>query len=158
MKINFFLSVCIAFSLACSMGMKGNSQTSETEWLVGTWENKTPRGNIYETWRKISNTELSGKSYILRDKDTVIFENVQLIRKNNVLTYIPTVSGQNNSQPVNFPLISSSESKIVFENKAHDFPQVISYTRISKDSLIAEISGISKGVAKRQIFPMKRVK
>lgn len=158
MKLKIFLSTCIAFSLACSMGTRGNLQTNEAEWLVGTWENKTARGSIYESWTKVSNTELVGKSYILKERDTVVFENVQLIRKNNLLTYIPTVNGQNNNQPVSFPLISKSENKLVFENKSHDFPQLISYTRISRDSLIAEISGISKGVAKRQSFPMRRIK
>ncbi len=158
MKIRILTSSLIAFSLACNMPIKGSLQTNETEWLVGTWENKTARGSMYETWKKISNSELSGKSYILKDRDTVVLENVQLIRKSNVLTYIPTVNGQNNNQPVSFPLISSSENKIVFENKNHDFPQLISYTRITRDSLIAEISGISKGVAKREAFPMKRVK
>jgi hypothetical protein len=158
MKTKIFFCSCIAFSLLCSLVLKENLQTNEVEWLVGTWENKSARGSMYETWTKVNNAELSGKSYILKDRDTVVFENVQLVKRNNVLTYIPTVNGQNNNQPVSFPMISRSENKVVFENKAHDFPQVISYTRISKDSLIAEISGISKGVAKRQGFPMRRIR
>ena len=157
MKIKFFLSTCIAFSLACSMGTRGNFQTNEAEWLIGTWENKTSRGSMYESWKKVSNSELAGKSYIIRERDTVVFENIQLVRKNNLLTYIPTVNGQNNNQPVSFPMISNSDNKLVFENKNHDFPQLISYTRISRDSLIAEISGISKGVTKRQTFAMRRL-
>ncbi|SKB27452.1 DUF6265 family protein [Daejeonella lutea] len=158
MKIKFFLSTCIAFSLASSMGTRGNFQTHEAEWLIGTWENKTSRGSMYESWKKVSNSELAGKSYMIRERDTVVFENIQLVRKSNLLIYIPTVNGQNNNQPVSFPMISNSDNKVVFENKNHDFPQLISYTRISKDSLIAEISGISKGVVKRQAFPMKRIR
>jgi len=139
------------------MGTRGNFQTNEAEWLIGTWENKTSRGSMYESWKKVSNSELAGKSYIIRERDTVVFENIQLVRKNNLLTYIPTVNGQNNNQPVSFPMISNSDNKLVFENKNHDFPQLISYTRISRDSLIAEISGISKGVTKRQTFAMRRL-
>ncbi|MES3019612.1 MAG: DUF6265 family protein [Bacteroidota bacterium] len=154
------LLICSVISLALLSSAVDymDSQTTNTHWLAGTWENKSPRGSMYETWKVVSKNELAGKSYMLKGKDTVVFENIRLIRKNNILTYIPTVNGQNNNQPVNFPLIKSSEDKLVFENKAHDFPQTISYTRISKDSLVAEIAGISKGLAKRQAYPMKRIK
>lgn len=146
------------FPLICGMGIGRNYQADDAEWLIGTWENKTTRGSIYESWKKVRRNELTGKSFILKDRDTVVLENIQLVRKNNILTYIPTVNGQNNNQPVSFPLISKSEKKLVFENKSHDFPQLISYTRITGDSLVAEISGISKGVLKRQTFYMRRLK
>jgi hypothetical protein len=158
MKTKLLLGCCIVFIFQSCMVGKENSQISNIEWLVGTWENKTTQGSMYETWKKVSRNELSGKSYILRDKDTVVLENVQLIKKKKILTYVPTVQGQNNNQPVSFPLKSRSEDKVVVENKSHDFPQIISYTRVSKDSLAAEISGISKEVTKIQVIPMRRVR
>jgi hypothetical protein len=132
-------------------------QTTAPEWLAGAWESKTASGIIYEEWKKVNSNTFTGRSYMLRDRDTIVLENIQLITKDNVLTYIPTVKGENNDQPVIFPLISRSAKKIVFENKSHDFPQVISYTRISKDSLLAETSGTSRGVIRRQSFPMRRI-
>jgi hypothetical protein len=47
---------------------------------------------------------------------------------------------------------------MIFENPAHDFPQFISYTKITTDSLVAEISGTKNGQARKQRFPMKRIK
>ncbi len=130
----------------------------KAEWIIGTWENKTQRGSIYETWVKINDDELSGKSYVLKEKDTVIFETIKLIQEQDSLFYIPTVNNQNDGLPVRFALKSSSDKELVFENPKHDFPQIISYTKINTDSLIAEISGIKNGNKRQQTFPMKRVK
>ncbi|HEY1008994.1 MAG: DUF6265 family protein [Daejeonella sp.] len=132
-------------------------QNGRPDWLVGTWETKMARGNLYETWKKISNAEFSGKSYMIKDKDTLVFETIQLIERNNVLHYIPTVKGQNNDKPVIFPLKTNTATQLVFENLAHDFPQVVSYTRITADSLYAEVSGTSNGKTRKQRFGMKRV-
>jgi|GEM_PF-3228321 len=50
---------------------------------------------------------------------------------------------------------SMSETQLVFENLKHDFPQIISYTKVTSDSLVAEISGTKNG--QKQIFPMKQM-
>lgn len=126
-------------------------------WLVGTWENKTKKGSIYETWTKVNNTELLGKSYMLKEKDTVIFETVKLLQEKNNLFYIPTVKDQNNSMPVKFTLTKGTDKLLVFENPQHDFPQKISYTKINADSLVAQISGLINGKERQQTFPMKRI-
>jgi len=60
--------------------------------------------------------------------------------------------------PVRFATKTISETQLVFENPQHDFPQTISYTKITADSLVAEISGTKNGHERKQIFPMKRVK
>jgi hypothetical protein len=67
------------------------------------------------------------------------------------------VANQNLGLPVKFKEKSIKEQEFIFENLDHDFPQTITYTRISADSLVAEISGIKDGEARRQRFPMKRL-
>lgn len=130
----------------------------KAEWLIGTWENKTPRGSLYERWDKTGNNELAGKSFMIQEKDTVVFETVKLIYEQGTLFYIPTVKNQNNDLPVRFSAKTVSETQLIFENPQHDFPQIISYTRIGADSLVAEISGTKNGKERKQSFPMKRVK
>lgn len=134
------------------------SGISKAEWLIGTWENKTRRGTIYESWVKTGETELAGKSFMIKDKDTIVFENIKLVQEPGGLFYIPTVKGQNQGLPVRFKGRSISETQLIFENPAHDFPQIISYTKISADSLVAEISGMRNGQERKQQFPMRRVK
>lgn len=144
--------------ILCGWITKQTTDIKKAEWLIGTWENKTPKGSIYETWSKASDTELGGKSYIVKEKDTVIFENIRLVQEQDGLFYIPTVKNQNDGLPVRFATKTISETQLVFDNPQHDFPQVISYTKISADSLVAEISGMKRGQERQQAFSMKRVK
>lgn len=142
----------------CAWIAKTNNDISKTQWLVGTWENKTSRGSMFETWYKLSDKELKGKSYMVKEKDTMVFENLQLLQEGEKLFYIPMVKNQNNGLPVRFAAKTISNTQLIFENPQHDFPQVISYTKIHADSLVAEISGTKQGKERKQTFWMKRVK
>ena len=127
-------------------------------WLLGTWENTRPKGSIFETWTKTNNDEYMGKSYMIKGQDTIVFENIQLANEQTGLFYIPIVKNQNKGLPIRFAAKTISENQLVFENAKHDFPQIISYTKISIDSLIAVISGTKNGKEIMQNFPMKRVR
>ena len=80
------------------------------------------------------------------------------LQEQNNLFYIPNVNNQNGGLPVRFATKTVSDMELVFENPQHDFPQIISYTKINADSLVAEISGTINGKERKQTFPMKRVK
>jgi len=157
MRTKLFFTV-IGLIIFCSWTIQQKSEIKKAVWLIGTWENKTSRGSIYETWSKTSNNEFSGRSYALTEKDTVVFETIRLVQEQDTLFYIPTVKKQNDNLPVRFTLKTLSDTRLVFENPQHDFPQIISYTKITTDSLIAEISGMKNGQKRKQAFPMKRVK
>jgi len=148
----------ISLVILCALATKQTNDIKKAEWLIGTWKNTTPRGSIYETWSKANDNEFSGKSYIVKEKDTVVFENIRLVQEQDGLFYIPAVKNQNDGLPVRFATQTISETLLVFENPRHDFPQIISYTKISADSLVAEISGTKNGQERKQTFPMKRVK
>lgn len=159
MKIGSKLLItCSSLALLSACSAAHNSQLDKTEWLIGTWENKTPEGSLYEKWGKISETEFSGMSFVIDGQDTVVFETIRLVQEQGKLVYIPTASGQNGGQAIRFPLTKFSESKLIFENPTHDFPQFITYTKLAKDSLIAEISGSVDGKESKQAFPMRRLK
>jgi len=130
---------------------------NKASWLIGTWENKTSRGIIFEAWKKVSDLEMSGMSYVINGNDTIVFESIRLVQEQDGLYYIPVVKNQNDGLPVRFAMKSISETQMVFENPQHDFPQVISYKKVSADSLVAEISGLRDGQERKQAFPMRRV-
>lgn len=142
----------------CCWQTAATAQISKAEWLAGTWENKTSRGITYETWKKVNAQELRGASYSLKGTDTLFHETVRLLQKDDQLYYIPTVNGQNNGQPVRFALKEATDERLVFENPQHDFPQVVSYSRIGADSLVAKISGTRNGRFREAAFPMKKMK
>jgi Domain of unknown function (DUF6265) len=133
------------------------NEFKKTNWLIGTWKNETSRGTLYETWTPINAVELQGKSYMIKDTDTLVFETIKLVAEKENLFYIPTVDNQNGQKPVRFTMTSLTDSMMVFENPKHDFPQVISYKRIAADSLVAEISAVKRGNVRKQTFPMVRI-
>ncbi|MBK8635198.1 MAG: hypothetical protein IPN72_17185 [Saprospiraceae bacterium] len=146
------------FLILCAWTIKESYEIKKAEWLIGTWENKTSRGSMYESWNKLNDSVLSGKSYIINEKDTIVFETIQIVQEENRLFYIPTVKNQNNNLPVRFAGKNITENQLTFENPDHDFPQIISYTKLGLDSLVAVISGVKNGQERKQTFAMKRVK
>lgn len=153
------ISVGLVLAIAAATGFAFKAiptDLDKTKWLIGTWEQKTARGTMYESWVKASATEFHGKSYAVKAKDTMVFENIKLAQQADGLFYIPTVKSQNGGKPVSFKAKSVSATEMVFENPAHDFPQQISYKQINKDSLVAEISGTINGKFKSQKFQMRR--
>lgn len=154
LKVTIILGISLLFS---SWVSKPQPTLDKASWLLGTWENKTSRGVIYENWCKLASEEYAGKSYKLNGQDTVVLETVRLLQEAGQLFYIPTVSNQNDGLPVRFSLQEQSPSKLVFANPEHDFPQFISYTRIGQDSLMAEIYGTLNGKVQKRSFPMRRL-
>jgi hypothetical protein len=107
----------------------------------GVWKMKTTKGFICESWKKTGANELTGSSYRITGKDTSVTERVQLIKKGNEIFYNPTVTGENNGKPIPFKLTWASKSTYLFTNPEHDYPQVVAYQFVSKDSLNAWIDG-----------------
>jgi hypothetical protein len=137
---------------------KAYETLEKADWLIGNWQNTSKEGVATESWQKLNDSSYAGRSYFVIGKDTVSSETINLTQTGDSLFYIPVVKGQNNDQPVKFRLTSSATDHLVFENPAHDFPQKISYRKISADSILAEISGKINGVESVQQFPMGRIK
>ncbi len=156
MKIKLFLTT-LGLIILSSSTIQQKNEIKKAEWLIGTWINKTSKGDIYENWIKVSDQEFAGKSYIIKENKPVVFETIQLTQEHGGIFYTPIVKNQNNGLPVRFSLTTMSDSVMVFENPQHDFPQIIEYRNIESDSLVVEISGINNGLERKQIFPMKRV-
>jgi hypothetical protein len=170
MKNTFkFLMILAIASTIISCGDSGKTNPADNtitsfndlekaNWLIGEWQNNSPEGITTETWERKNDSVFAGKSYFIMGKDTVSSETISLEQNGKKLFYIPTVRDQNSNQPVNFILTSSTNKQLIFENPEHDFPQKISYTQITYDSLLAEISGSIEGKPNAQTFPMVRVK
>ncbi|CAM3485606.1 DUF6265 domain-containing protein [Flavobacterium longum] len=131
-------------------------QIAKAEWLIGAWENKMPNGTLSENWEEQNDSVFKGQSFFIHGKDTIHSESMVLLEEKGTLIYRPTVKGQNADKPIDFKLTSATDKQLVFENPGHDFPQKISYTKITNDSLVAEISGQQQGKPVSEKFGMKK--
>ena len=158
-NISIFI-ILLAFT-ACK---KSDSEGKEKDkivlahWLLGNWENKSVEGSLTENWEKVNDSTYKATSHFIKLKDTLHFETIRLQQKGETLTYIATVQGQNDDKPVAFNLITATDKQLVFENLKNDYPQKISYTQISKDSLVTEISGMQQGKISSEKYKMGKRK
>lgn len=128
----------LLFLLTLGVSVSISAQSKFPDFLVGTWlsEDQT----TYEHWDKLSSTSLKGYSYEVKNGEIKVNEYLDLLQRKDGTFYIPTVIGQNSGKPVEFKLITS-DSALVFENKAHDFPQKISYKMISSTEIFVQVLG-----------------
>ena len=151
----FFLILTI-LTVACSKrkGTEQHESMTKLDWLLGTWAILTPEHRLYESWEKLNDSVFAGNSVIIINSDTAYTEKISLLKKNDDIFYVPTVSNQNDGQPVEFKLVSVEHGIFVFENTEHDFPQRIIYDNPHPDSLHASIEGYDKGEFRREEFKM----
>lgn len=152
------LSLLILLFFASCQKSKEVSKIIVADWLLGKWENNSENGNLSETWTKVSDSIFNGESYFIKGKDTLHFEKIQLKQKGAALFYISTIKGQNNDEPMPFSQNDTIENQLVFENSKNDFPQKISYSKITNDSIVIEISGIQQGKSSSTKFSLKKTK
>lgn len=169
MKQNTTLLAAITLTLAFTSCQKKETTATETtpaskvfaqlnkaSWLVGEWGNTSKEGVLTETWTTENDSTYTGKTYFITGKDTAFTETIQLMEKNNELHYMPTISDQNEGKQVTFLMTSATDKQLVFENKEHDFPQKITYNKITNDSIVAEIFGMKDGKESKESYPLEK--
>lgn len=103
--------------------------------LVGDW--KTTKGPVfYESWKINPDSTLIGSGFSINESDTLIIEQMQLIRLGDSLVYKVTAGTQ---QTVSFGLVKATKNSWIFENIAHDYPNRIIYKLINDSTLNAQV-------------------
>lgn len=138
---------------------KPSSNLSDLKWLIGTWQMEKKNGLLTETWQQTNDSTFDESSYFQKTSDEKkLLENVQIVFRENNLYYIPTVSDQNNQQPVKFLITSTSNNKLIAEDPDHDFPKRIVYEMINPDSIHARKDGGTSMPEKKIDFYYSRQK
>lgn len=141
----------IAFDLAEAQA----APIAHLAWMAGCWELRAGTRTTTEMWMPAAGGLMVGGSRTVVGGAAREFEHLRISARGDTLVYTAIPSGQSETH---FRSTSVSATEIVFENRAHDFPQVIRYRRLGADSLVARIEGAGAGGAARGIdFPMGRV-
>lgn len=155
--VKLALLFLIALMISCNQNSKKKfEKLQQISWLEGNWENKLDDGLLIEKWKKNNDSVYLGKSYFIRGNDTLHFESIELIQRNDDLLYIPTVKGQNNNEPIEFKLSKSTENTFTFENSSHDYPQTIEYKKVTNSQLSATVSGNQDGKVSSDVYLLNK--
>ncbi len=123
-------------------------------WLHGKWIIDYGDTKIYESWKQETPTLLSGEGYVVAGNDTVVREALQIQKIENVWVFIAKINDQN---PVLFTSRQTpSDTKLVFENTEHDFPQRITYGSTETGNIYAVVEGNDKGENKKEEYNYQR--
>lgn len=122
-------------------------------WLAGCWL-RTGGGSVYEEqWMLPAGGMMVGMSRTLRNGQAVGWEHLEILSAGGELVYVAYPSSQSRTE---FPSVLVTDTLVVFENPAHDFPQRILYRSLGPDSLLARIEGEAEGQVRGVDFPLGR--
>jgi len=124
-------------------------------WLEGCWEAASPKRTIEENWTAARGHTMIGVSRTVRGDSLSEYEFLVLRERGERLAYEAHPSGQ---ATTTFLSKEVTDSTVVFEDPAHDFPQRVGYRRVGSDSLVAWIEGTTGGRERRIEFPYRRVR
>jgi hypothetical protein len=122
-------------------------------WLAGCWESVSADRIVEEQWMAPRGHTMLGMGRTLRGGKLVEHELVVVREEGERLAYEAHPSGQSSAVFLSREL---GESRVVFENATHDFPQRVGYERKGA-GLLAWIEGARDGKVKRIEFPYRRV-
>jgi hypothetical protein len=127
--------------------------------MEGTWFMPTDRGDRLEIWEIADDSTLLGRGLRIKPEngDTVRLETMRLTLRDTNIVYSVTVRGQNNNQPVPFPLVRiDDEGFYVFENPKHDDPQRIRYLLLSNREIQVVTETARNGRVVKQEYVFER--
>lgn len=103
-------------------------------WLEGCWETQN---GTRERWQGEGPDILFGSSVTFQDEDIVFFEQTRIELKGDAYVFSAYPRGIG---PSDFAEQTRGETMISFANREHDYPQKITYQRLSDGRLEAVIS------------------
>ncbi|MBZ2206800.1 DUF6265 family protein [Massilia sp. R798] len=146
----------IAGVLTCAIGaaQAGPGTLAQLGWLQGCWRAAGAEAGSGEHWMAPAGGTMLGMSRTVKGGKTVAHEFLQIRDSEpGKLAFIAMPSGQ---PTASFAALELSGNHVVFENRAHDFPQRVIYRRDGDANLTARIEGTLNGTPKAIDFPMQR--
>jgi hypothetical protein len=124
-------------------------------FMAGCWRGDSEGGAVIdEYYTPPSANMILGVSRYTKGERTVSYEFSTIsLRGDSDLVLTPRPEGQT---PADFNLTRLAPGLAVWGNPKHDFPQVISYRRLGKDSLVARIEGPGNGGTQSSEWRMGR--
>jgi hypothetical protein len=157
MRLNAVLATARIALTMVSAPLAAQAATDDVRtagWLAGCWELRGGARVTTEMWMAPAGGLMLGASRTVVRDTTREFESLRLSMRDGKLTYTAIPSRQTETS---FPAILVSDTALVFENLAHDFPQRIIYRRVGADTVVARIEGPRGGQTRGVDFPMRRV-
>jgi hypothetical protein len=121
---------------------KSTADIASLSWLAGNWVESGKARTVRERWSGPYGGVLLGIG-VTTQGDTA--RSYEFFRVAKTPTGISLFASPNAAPPTEFKAVEICTGKVVFENKAHDFPQRVIYTKGPNGTLNARVEGLLKG-------------
>ena len=115
---------------------------SALAWMAGSWSGSDGPDEHEEHWTAPKGGAMVGMHRTVRQGRMVEFEFFRVEEQNGRLVYLSQPGGRSPATP--FTLATLDGERVVFENRAHDFPQRLIYWK-DGNALRARIEGTMNG-------------
>ena len=115
---------------------------SALAWMAGSWSGNDGPDEHEEHWTAPKGGAMVGMHRTVRQGRMVEFEFFRVEEQNGRLVYLSQPGGRSPATP--FALATLDGERVVFENRAHDFPQRLIYWK-DGNALRARIEGTMNG-------------
>lgn len=156
---NQSLAPCIAlFVLVCTAASAQDAskvvptKITELSWIAGNWISDDQGTITEEQWLEPRAGMMVGVNRMVFPNGKGTFEFLRVAETEKGLTYFASPSGK---PATPFLLKERDKTKVIFENKANDFPQRIIYERTG-ETMVATIEGDINGKANAMKWTWKR--
>jgi len=149
------IALVAAFLCVADAAFAQQVSVDRVAWLQGCWRSTRGEMTIEEQWMSPRGGTMIGMGRTVRGSKTVEYELVMIKEQEGRLAYEAHPSGQ---PTATFIAATASDTSVVFENPAHDFPQRVGYKRNGADNLEAWIEGQANGKSRRVDFSYQRAR
>jgi hypothetical protein len=154
--MHFMLRIIVVFYLTVSLCSCKNQETVLLK-MNGNWKVYVSEGQMQECWMMENANSYNGNCLLMNNLDTLFFETMKIHKKGDRYVYATSFLLNGEEHKTDFYLTKCNNRRLVFENKTHDFPQLISYTFFTPDSMLATIGGMEKDTMRYEYLPMKKI-
>jgi hypothetical protein len=128
--------------------LKGD--VSQLNWLSGAWSERRSDGTwTEEYWTPVRSEVMLGSGLTGRGESVRHFEHMRISKGAD--GQVAFYGMPNGAAAVPFKMVRQTDSEVVFENAAHDYPQRVTYRR-DGDTVIATVSLIDGSKEGRWVY------
>ncbi len=131
----------ILSTFAAALILQSNPVTADQlSWMSGYWLSCEDGREVSETWSDPRGGLMLGTALTIEGGKLTGFESSRISPASPAGGNVSYFAGVNGAPPVAFAAKETSETRVLFENAGHDFPQRVIYER-DGDVLNARIEG-----------------
>jgi len=142
MKILLLFVAGLALVVCAHSGAAEEFDLTRLSWLEGLWTGTKDGVEMEERWTSAKGNALLGMHRDVKNGRMVSFEFFRVDTTKEGAFYFASPRA---ATPTPFRVIALEDRRVVFENKAHDFPQRILYWLDERGALHARIEGSMNG-------------